>query len=377
MPAHILSSLHGGLRNALRLVYVIIILSSAASCSGDRITMFVGTYTGGDSEGIYVCKFDQCTGKIASPLICGAALPNPSYLKVTPDGKRLYAVSETADSAAALNAYAFDKVSGVLRPLSPPCPTLSQDPCYVDVCGSLAVTANYSGGNISVFRLEPSGGVSGNGPVRIHSGFTGGPDTLRQATPHAHCSIFSPDGRYLLMTDFSSDRILTFSVSADSLAFVSACVLAPNYGPRHIVFANNDSLAYVIGELSGTITAMKFDGGKLHPFQTVVCDTLHARGSADIRISPDNRFLYASNRLKGDGIAVFSITGDGSLTKKGYRDTGRHPRNIAITPNGKYLLAACKDDGTIQVFRRNKLTGELTYLPNDISLDSPVCIAFN
>ena len=111
--------------------------------------------------------------------------------------------------------------------------------------------------------------------------------------------------------------------------------------------------------------------------QTIAADTVGARGSADIHVSPDGRFVYASNRLQADGLAIFSINQeDGTLAKVGYQLTGRHPRNFAITPNGKYLLVASRDDNKIQVFSIDTQTGLLTDTNQDITLSKPVCIKF-
>ena len=99
------------------------------------------------------------------------------------------------------------------------------------------------------------------------------------------------------------------------------------------------------------------------------------KGSADIHVSPDGKFLYTSHRLKKDGIAIFSINpSTGLLTKVGYQETGIHPRNFAITPNGKYLLVACRDDNTIQIFKRNVRTGLLTDTGKCINIGKPVCL---
>ena len=129
--------------------------------------------------------------------------------------------------------------------------------------------------------------------------------------------------------------------------------------------------------MSGSIIAFSYDDGNLNPIQEIQCDTLYAGGSADIHVSPDGKFLYGSNRLEGDGIAIFKRNiNDGTLTRIGYQLTGIHPRNFAITPNGKYLLVACRDSNVIQVFLRDKTTGLLTDTHQDIKVSHPVCIKF-
>lgn len=125
------------------------------------------------------------------------------------------------------------------------------------------------------------------------------------------------------------------------------------------------------------VTVFGCRDGNLTELQSIAADTVGARGSADIHISPDGRFLYASNRLKADGMAIFRINAeDGRLTKAGYRLTGIHPRNFAITPNGKFVLVACRDSRAIQVYERDEESGLLTNTNKDIPVDRPVCIKF-
>ena len=157
----------------------------------------------------------------------------------------------------------------------------------------------------------------------------------------------------------------------------SDILLAPGSGPRHAVFSADGRFAYLITELSGEVMAFTYDGDSLRLMQTIQADTLDARGSADIQLSQDGRFLYASNRLKGDGLAIFRInTKDGTLSKAGYQPTGIHPRNFVLTPNGQYLLVACRDTDEIQIFARDASTGLLTDTGRRIKTTKPVCLKF-
>ena len=132
-----------------------------------------------------------------------------------------------------------------------------------------------------------------------------------------------------------------------------------------------------MSELSGKVTVFRYDDGRLETLQEIVSDSVGARGGADIHISPDGKFLYSSNRLKADGIAIFSVDGQtGLLTRIGYQPTGAHPRQFNITPNGKYLLCCCRDSNKIQVFRRDKQTGMLTDTHQDIPVSMAVCVQF-
>lgn len=344
--------------------------------------LLVGTYTAGESEGIYVYQFDTVSGY--SQYKSMAKVANPSYLTVSKDEKFVYAVTETGDNTAAANAYSFDKAKGELKHLNTE-PTKGTDPCYisVDATGRHVVTANYSGGSLSVFGVKEDGSLNAASQVISFSGK--GADPKRQAKPHIHCVMFSPDGKHLFADDLGTDKIHKFDVNPNATRDYLKQGTPPSFkvadasGPRHLAFHPNGKYAYLINELSGAVIAFNYDGikGDLTQIQSIQADTLDAKGSADIHISPDGKFLYASNRLKGDGLAIFSINqADGKLTKAGYQETGVHPRNFVITPNGKYLLVASRDSDIIQIFLRNENTGLLEDTFKDIKLDMPVCLKF-
>ncbi|WP_071147005.1 lactonase family protein [Bacteroides ihuae] len=347
-----------------------------------ELTMLVGTYTSGSSKGIYTFRFNMQTG-VATPL-SEVKVSNPSYLIPSEDGKFVYAVSEQGDETAALSAFALNKEKGTLNLLNTQ-KTMGADPCYVTTNGQYVVTANYSGGSISAFPIKEDGSLLQASSVITFEG--SGLDPERQKTPHLHCVRFTPDGKYLFADDLGSDKIHKFNVNQEANAVNKKQLLSmgaplsfklkPGSGPRHLTFAPNAKFAYLINELSGKVTAFEYADGKLKEIQSIAADTVGARGSADIHISPDGEYLYASNRLKADGIAIFRISKtDGTLVKVGYQSTGIHPRNFNITPNGKYLLVACRDSNVIQVFERNSETGLLTDIQKDIKLDKPVCIQF-
>ena len=347
----------------------------ATTTSGkDQLSMIVGTYTNGTSKGIYTLNFDLNSGKAV--MLDSFQLANPSFLTPSADGKRIYAVSEMNDKTAALSALSFDRTTGKLQMLNQAL-THGEDPCYIATNGQIALTANYSGGSMSVFRIGENGQLQGE--ASLFKGNIGGPDPLRQNAPHIHCAYFTPDGHYIRATDFSADRILRFELKEDGsvVPLKEAVKIAADSGPRHLTFSPNGKYVYLISELSGHVTAFSYNNGSLKQIQSIDADAADARGSADIHISPDGRFLYASNRLKQDGICIFAIDpAKGTLTQTGYQLTGIHPRNFNITPNGKYLLVACRDSNVIQVFERNAETGQLTDTRQNIVIDKPVCIQF-
>lgn len=344
--------------------------------------LLVGTYTTGESEGIYVYQFDTVSG--FSKYKSVVKVTNPSYLTINKEGTHVYSVSETGDAKAAANAFVFDKKDGTLKLLNSQL-TGGADPCYIelDKTGKHVVTANYSGGSITAFNINGDGTLTTAAQLIR---FTGkGADAERQKAPHLHCVRYSPDGKFLFADDLGTDKIHKFTINEGDegnylkVGTPAAFDVAPGSGPRHLDFHPNGKYAYLINELSGAVIAFNYDAnaGNLTQIQTIQADTLGAKGSADIHVSPDGKFLYASNRLKGDGIAIFSINqADGKLTKVGYQETGVHPRNFVITPNGKFLLVASRDNDVIQIFLIDRVTGLLENTYKDIELDMPVCLKF-
>jgi len=343
--------------------------------------MLVGTYTSGTSTGIYVYRLDEETGTME--YVSDTDAVNPSYLAVSADERFVYSVGESGRSEAVAYAFSFDKITGKLSQLNVQ-PTNGSGPCYIsaDRAGRFVVTANYSGGSVSVFPLAADGSLQ---PVAKVFGFEGaGPDANRQDKPYLHCAVFSPDQKYLFAADLGTDQLHKFTAN-NTVPFLTtanpeACKVEQGSGPRHMTFHPNGRFAYIINELSGKVTVFHYSNAHLDPVQYIAADTSEGvgeKGSADIHVSPDGNFLYASNRANTNNIAIFSINdADGKLTLVGHQPTGRHPRNFLITPNGKYLLVANMNSNLIQVFEIDKKTGLLN---EDISkqinaIDKPVCL---
>ncbi|MBR1706880.1 MAG: lactonase family protein [Bacteroidales bacterium] len=349
------------------------------ACSGgDRLTLFVGTY----SDGFYAYEFDTASGTVVSEgafpeapgAVAKAPMPNPSFLAV--DGTRVYAVSEMPDATAAVYAWRFGGGGFDLLGAQPTgLPQGGEDPCYVSTDGSFLAVANYSGGSLGVYRLRPGGGIAPLDSL-LYSG-TGGPDLLRQDVPHVHCAVFTPEGKHLLFSEFSSDEIGMLDVYAGGVRnYRRAARLHPDYGPRHLLFDAAGRHLYVIGELSGDITVFDYAAGVLEERQVVRADPMDARGAADLHLSPDGKFLYASLRLGNDGIAIFFVAPDGTLAPAGYQHTGMHPRNFTLSPDGRWLLVACRDEDAVEVYQRNAGTGQLADTGRRIRVEKPVFVGF-
>ena len=352
------------------------------------VPVLIGTYTdGGASKGVYTCTIDQNSGKCGKPVLV-AATGNPSYVTSSEDGRYIYAVGEYNDGRQNVSSFVRDGGTTQFK-LTGKEPTSCRksifwdgaDPCFIFYTGKQIVTANYSGGDISVF---PVNGVTGSVmPQTQHIRFK---CSAAGVTTHIHCVRPTPDGRYFIATDLGGDCIYRFDRddTADDVnrkPFLSHSTQIykgeVGQGPRHIVFSEDGRHAYLINELGGRIVVFDYHEGQLDAVQTVQADEHGGRGSADIHISPDGKFLYASHRLKNDGISIFSISRhNGQLTKVEYVNTGKHPRNFNITPNGRYMLVACRDSNEIQIFEINQSTGMITPTAHHIAVDKPVCVQF-
>lgn len=357
--------------------------TAPANDAPDSLYLLVGSYAAPQSEGIRVYAFDPQSG--GTRYVSGVSgLSNPSYLTLSQRGDRVYAVGEGGEAPSCAHALAFDAATGRLRLLGTQ-PTHGGSPCYVALSPDedYLLTANYMGASITLFPLDTAGLLR---PGRTISFRGRGADVERQSQPHLHCVAFTPDRRLLLATDLGTDRIHCFPLqprerfSETPLLDEAAAydiTLPPATGPRHLDFAPDGRHAYLISELSGEVFAFGCDSTGLQLLQTVEADTLHAQGSADIHLSPDGRYLYASNRLQGDGVAIFRVDPtDGTLTKAGYQPTGAHPRNFVLTPDGRYLLVACRDTDQIELYARDTVSGLLTDTGRRIDTAKPVCLKF-
>ncbi|MGB3006183.1 MAG: lactonase family protein [Chitinophagaceae bacterium] len=344
--------------------------------------MIIGTYDSPKSEGVYVYKFNSNTGTAKE--ISHIKTPNPSFITVSPDEKFVYAVHETAPQdgkGGDVAAFSFDKNTGTLTFINKQL-SGGDHPCHVEVdkTGSWLFVSNYTGGSLSVLPIKKNGNL-GEATVLQHTG--SGKNLQRQKNPHVHGAIISADNSKLFVTDLGIDKLVIydFDVASGKLSsanqqFVQAVA---GSGPRLFTFHPNNKYGYMIEELSGTVVVFKNKKGKLLTSQCISTlpagDTSFA-GSADIHVSPDGKFLYASNRGEVNNIAIYSIKKrNGNLRLVGHQPTlGKTPRNFTIDPSGKFLLAENQNSDEIVIFNRDIKTGLLSDTGNRISIGKPVCI---
>ena len=344
--------------------------------------MIVGTYDSPKSEGVYVYKFNSADGSAIE--ISHVKTSNPSFVTFSPDGRFVFAVHETAPQdgkGGDVAAFAFNKETGSLtfinRQLSG-----GDHPCHVetDKTGKWLFASNYSSGSLSVLPINADGSL-GKAFTIQHKGI--GKNPQRQKGPHTHGAIISSDNSQLIVTDLGIDKVLLYSFDAGTGKLTPAkqpfAQSVPGSGPRLITFHPNNKFAYLIEELSGTVVVFKYKDGKLKAKQRISSmpagDTSFA-GSADIHVSPDGKFLYASNRGDANTIAIYSISKkDGKLVLLGHQSTlGKSPRNFSIDPSGKFLLCENQNSDEIVVFKRDEITGLLSDSGKRIAVGKPVCI---
>ena len=360
---------------------MLFLMLSSCVQESKEMYMFVGSYADASDPGISLFRFNSKDGS-ATLVREVSNIANPTYLTLSTDERFLYSVSETDVPNAKVNVYSFDKKDGGIRFLYKKV-TKGSSPCHIWVNNNrtLVVTANYMGGSISAFPLSANGMLDDPTLFIFKEGASG---IGRQDTTHLHFTYSSPDGKYLFANDLGADRIYKFDIVSEMDGSASLKEGHPAYftmpqgkGPRHTTFHPDGKFAYVIGELSGNVTALKYDEGNFSIIQSIEADPRHNAGSADIHITPDGRFLYASNRGQGDGLAIFSIDKEsGKLTSIGYQPTESHPRNFIITPDGQYLLCACRNGNVIQVYAIDKESGQLKNINKDIKVSKPVCLKF-
>ena len=367
---------------AASLGVLLLAMSTLPSAAASREwIVFVGTYTRQASKGIYAYRLTSADAKL-TPLGLAVETSNPSFLAVHPNQRFLYAVNE--NDTGTISAFAIDSRTWKLKLLN----TVSSrgsGPCHLalDTTGKWIFVANYNNGSIAALPVATDGTL-GEAAVSIqHSGSS--IDARRQSGPHAHSVNISPDNRFLAVTDLGLDEVLIYRFDAKAGSLTPhdppAIKTTPGSGPRHLAFGPDGRFAWVVNEMSATVTALSYDRtlGKFTRAQDVSAlprDFGGTKSGAEILVHPNGKFLYTSNRGH-DSIAIFKLEGEVLSTSATWVPSrGKTPRSFAIDPEGAFVVAANQGSNNLAVFRVDTKTGGLSPAGDVVEAPLPVSVVF-
>lgn len=348
----------------------------------NSFALYIGTYTKNSlSEGIYHSQFDASTGTLSEPYLV-ARVKDPTFIAIHPNNRFLYSVSERDPGKIA--AFSIDSHNGSLTLLNESL-TGGNGPCHVAISddGKTLLAANYGTGSCASIPINKDGSLEEAVSFFQHEG--AGPNEERQDGPHSHSCNFSPDKRFVYVPELGTDKVMIYQLEpqtslmkSNNPAFYNT---DPGEGPRHLTFHPNKRFVYLINELGNTVEFLEYnkENGELSQIQkisTLPEDFTEFSKSAEVRIHPNGKFLYASNRGH-ESIAIYSVNPEnGKLKLLSFQKVTAHPRHFNFDPTGKFMLIAGMDGDKIEIFEISPETGLLNSTGNSISLGKPVCIKF-
>jgi len=360
----------------------------AAKAGGEKFRVYVGTYTRGDSKGIYSFVLDTAAGTL-TPEGLAAETENPSFLAIHPSGDYVYACNELdkfkGQDSGGLSAFKADPVSGKLEKLNDVAAG-GTSTCHANISrnGRYVVLANYGSGSCAAFAIGADGKLGERTAFHQHTGTSVDPG--RQRGPHAHSVNFDRQNKHVIVADLGLDQVKVYNfnaatgtMTANEPAFTK---VKPGSGPRHFSFHPSGKYAYVINEMLCSVTAFNWNAkkGTLTEIETVTTlpePVKRGYSTAEVVAHPNGRFLYGSNRGHNT-IAVFQVNAaTGKLTTVEHKSTqGEVPRNFAIDPTGEFLIAANQNTHSIVLFRINQASGALEQVGQPVMAPSPVCVRY-
>jgi 6-phosphogluconolactonase len=341
--------------------------------------LLIGGYTSPDgNRGITVYRFYAETGKFA--FLGEAETANPTFLCISPDRKFVYSVNAVAEGG--VSAFSFDYNSGALKFINKQS-SGGANPAHItiDKDAKNVIVSNYGNGKLSVLPINKDGSLAPATQTIVGEGSSIIPQ--RQAGSHIHSAIFSPDEKHALYADLGTDKVSIAkykggkvpALTPEDIAFEK---VKPGSGPRHMDFSADGKFLYLVNEMGATVNCYAYNKGKLTFVDSVGLASPGFTGrssAADIHISPDGRFLYATNRGTANELVVYAVNQvSGKLTYVIRYPTGKEPRNFVIEPGGNFLLLAAQQDNIVKIYKIEKPTGALTMLNTSISIPSPAVL---
>lgn len=347
--------------------------------------VFVSAFASGEKAGIHAFGFDSGKGAL-KPLKRVTGVQNPFFIVLSPDKRFLYAIDAekfggTEDEFVA--AFAIEGRGGDLKLLNRQSARGTAS-CFLDVAptGQSVLVANYSSGSVASLPVKSDGSLGEAVSFFQHSGSSA--DPLRQKGPNAHCFVISPDGKHALACDLGIDKVMSYTLEAATAKLAPNTAqpfakLTPGSGPRHLTFHPNGKLVYVINELANTITVFDWNAadGTLKEKQTIATlpkDFTGKSYTADLKITPDGKHLYGTNRGH-DSLASYRIAADGTLNLLTIQPSGgKGPQNLLITPDGRWLLCANMPGNNVVVFQLDPATGAISATGDPVEVPMASCI---
>ena len=354
-----------------------LLFAKSAHAADANLTLYAGGYTRKAGDGLCALRFDPKSG-VLSDLRLAAPLKNPDWIELSRDGRTLYAGG--IKDGMGLSAFAVEK-NGELRAISEWPGEDNPVSLAVDATEKWLVGAYYTPGNWAVWPLAADGTIGARKELIQHQGSS--VDPRRQQGPHAHQAMISPDNGRIWIVDLGLDKAMIYDFDARTGAVRPSqpafAGVAPGSGPRHLAFGQQGRMVYIVNEMGNTVSV--FQGGRGAPgaiqtISTLPEDFAGRSYCAEILVSPDGRFVFASNRGY-NSLARFAVARDGSLKRLGWTKTDKEPRHFTFDPTGHWVLVGNQNERSISVFAFDRKTGDLKFSSKlEGVLNEPTCLAF-
>lgn len=370
-------------KSPILLLKIILVFIISLNVYSQETYVFFGSYNWSKNKsGIYVYQLDTTNGKLKKIATAKNVL-NPSYLTLSQKGDYVYSCTDTKiPNSGSVSSFRFDRTNKKLHFINKQ-KSEGENPIYLALHenGKWLIEGNYNQASVSLYPIKEDGSID---TITQHLTFQDSSvNKERQQQAHIHSTVFSPDYTTVFFPDLGADKIRSYSFNSskekpleeNNPAFIKTELEA---GPRHFTFHPNKKFGYSIEELAGCVSVYSYKNGSLNFIQRVAThpeNITEGFESSDVHVSPNGKFLYASNRGKENNIAIFSIDENGLLTNIGYQPTlGNHPRVFALDESGKFLITTNTKSGDVFVFKRNSETGLLTPIGKRTKIKNVTCV---
>lgn len=362
-----------------------IAFSNVTVAAAEEPLVFISAFAPGEKGAIHAYKMNPQTGELKF-VERTSDVEHPFFLAVSPDNKFLYSIHAPGKFSGKDNefvsAFALEGRTGKLKLLNRQS-SQGTASCYLDIdkSGKAVVVANYTTGSVACLPVKEDGSLGEPETFIQHTGSSVNPQ--RQKEPHAHCSVISPDQKFVFAADLGLDKILAYQINPETAELTPAAQpfvrTIPGAGPRHLTFHPDGKQMYAINELKNSITEFDYnpESGMLIEGQTISTlpeDFTGTSHCADLKFTPDGKFLYGTNRGH-DSIAAYQVDDQGKLTLIEITPSlGKGPQNLAVTTDGKFLICANMPGNNVVVFQIDAKTGKLSPVGDPVEIPSPSCI---